>query len=262
MGPRMTFAIFCLLSIVCSSNTFITTSVENNTCRSIPGNHLDAALTIWEFLKVKDTIRKSDIIIGLGSHDRRVAIEASRLWLAGYADLLMFSGKSGNLTLGKWGKSEAEIFRDVAISMGVPVNKILMERNSKNTGENLKYSYELLKQNSMLPRSLIIVQKPHMGLRTVATFENQWPGIQTEVTYMVTSPNISLLDYPNHDVGDLQDVISVMIGYLQRIKVYGENGLQSYQRIPKNVWDAFIQLKSSDIYSSHLLTPGVPQGLL
>ncbi|XP_069108400.1 uncharacterized protein SCO4629-like [Argopecten irradians] len=246
-------AILCITYIAISSNTAVARVTETNTCTAIPNSHIRSALIVWDFLQVQHTLQKSDLILGLGSHDRRVAVEAARLWLAGYGDLLMFSGKSGNLTSGKWDKSEAEIFRDVAISMGVPESKIITEQNSKNTGENLKYSYELLKRNSILPKSVIIVQKPHMGLRTVATFEKQWPGIQTEVTYQVTSPNVSLLDYPNDDVGDLQDVISVMIGYLQRIKVYGETGFQSYQHISQSVWDAFMKLKVTGIYSSHLL---------
>ena len=49
---------------------------------------------------------QSDIILGLGSHDSRVAIEAARLWLAGWADVLVFSGRSGNLTLGKCNVTE------------------------------------------------------------------------------------------------------------------------------------------------------------
>ncbi|OWF42368.1 uncharacterized protein LOC110461173 [Mizuhopecten yessoensis] len=250
---RTILVTFCLSPVFIPFSTTVTPVRENNTCRLIPDSHVNAALIIWKYLRVNDTLRKSDIILGLGSHDKRVAKEASRLWLAGYGDILMFSGKSGNLTRGKWGKSEAEIFRDVALLMGVPEPYTLMEQNSRNTGENLKYCYELLKRKNMLPKTFIIVQKPHMGLRTVATFEKQWPGDQAEVTLMVTSPNISLLDYPDDDVGDLQDVISVMIGYLQRIKVYGEKGFQSYQDIPKIVWDAFISLKSSGIYSSHLI---------
>ncbi|XP_060081958.1 uncharacterized protein SCO4629-like [Ylistrum balloti] len=250
---KVHLVIFFLSSVLTPLSTNATYDRENDTCRLIPENHIRDALTVWKFLRVNDKLQKSDLILGLGSHDKRVAMEASRLWLNGYGDFLMFSGKSGNLTRGRWRKSEAEIFRDVAVSLGVPENKILTEENSQNTGENFKYSYKLLKRNDKIPKTLIIVQKPHMGLRTVATFKKQWPGNQAEVALMVTSPNISLLDYPNDDVGDLEDVISVLIGYLQRIKVYGETGFQSYHYLPRIVWDAFVRLKSSTLYSSHLL---------
>ena len=44
---------------------------------------------------------QSDIIIGLGSHDVRVALRAVELWKQGLAEFILFSGKSGILTHGK-----------------------------------------------------------------------------------------------------------------------------------------------------------------
>ncbi|KAJ8320956.1 hypothetical protein KUTeg_002543 [Tegillarca granosa] len=184
-----------------------------------------------------------DIIIGLGSHDPRVAEEAARLFLDGWAETLMFSGKSGNLTKGKWDKPEAEIFYDIAVSMGVPPTSILLETDSTNTGENFKFCYEKLKQLKIVPKRIIVVQKPHMGRRTFATFKKQWPQEANDTEVIVTSQNISLLRYPSDCVGDLKDVITVTVGYLQRMQIYAALGYQIPQEIPDSVTKAYIYLK-------------------
>lgn len=102
--------------------------------------------------------------------------------------------------------------------MGVPSCKIYIETESRNTGENIRFTHDLLKKRNKVPHSIILVQKPHMGKRTVATFWKQWPQSNTPiVSLVVRTLRITLERYPNKDVGDLGDVISVMMGYLQRL---------------------------------------------
>ena len=185
----------------------------------------------------------------LGSHDTRVAVRAAELWLAGYAPLLVFSGGYGRLTAGSWTEAEADKFAKIAISMGVPESQILVENRSTNTGENIALSYQLLRERGLSLKKLILVQKPYMERRTYATFMKQWPGPQVEV--MVTSPQISFADYPNEEVSREQ-VIHIMLGDLQRIRLYPARGFQVYQPIPQPVWEAFEQLKKQG-FTSHLL---------
>lgn len=52
---------------------------------------------------------QSDVIVGLGSHDPRVAIETAWLWLGGWAKVIVFTGHSGNLTAGKCKSYNASI---------------------------------------------------------------------------------------------------------------------------------------------------------
>ena len=42
---------------------------------------------------------------------------------------------------------------------------ILIETTSSNTGENIKNSYGLLTEKGLLPRKIILVQKPFMERR-------------------------------------------------------------------------------------------------
>ncbi|XP_052079941.1 uncharacterized protein SCO4629-like [Mytilus californianus] len=220
-------------------------------CPVIPSLHIDAALKIWNYLRIDDRPVKGDIIIALGSHDIRVADRAAELWHDRYAEYILFSGKSGNLTRGKWKKTEAEIFRDVAIAKGVPENRIIIETESTNTGENVRFSYRLLRNRNDLPSNAILVQKPYMGRRTLATFQKQWPGPKCKIC--VTSPNINLLDYPNSEVGDLVDVITTVLGDMQRMGFYAKSGYQTFQRIPDDVWSAFSILRRSGMYNGHLV---------
>lgn len=152
---------------------------------------------------------------------------------------------------GKWTKPEAEIFKDRAVELGVPSDRIITETDSCNTGDNIRFSYRKLLDLTMVPSQAILVQKPHMGRRTLATFEKQWPGPMCEI--FVTSPRVSLLDYPNDHVGDLNDVITVVLGYFQRMMEYVNAGFQSYQHIPNDVWIAHKILLDSGFYNGHLI---------
>ena len=76
-----------------------------------------------------------------------------------------------------------------------------------------------------------------MERRTYATFQKVWP----EKAIMVTSPQIAYENYPNADISK-DDVINIMVGDLQRIKIYPEKGFQIYQEIPDQVWNAYQKL--------------------
>src|SRR5258706_4413608 len=104
----------------------------------------ELAKILWDFNKLNNEIEKSDCIIVLGSNDTRVAERGSQLFLEDYAPLIVFSGGFGRLSNKNWTKSEAETFADVALKMGIPSDKILIENKSTNTGENIKYSLKLL----------------------------------------------------------------------------------------------------------------------
>jgi uncharacterized SAM-binding protein YcdF (DUF218 family) len=212
-------------------------------------NTLQLAQQIWDYHHVNHTVQPADCIMVLGSHDLRVAERGAELWLQGYAPWLLFAGGLGRLTLGLWQESEADKFAAVAQQMGVPAEHILIENRSTNTGENVALAYQLLQTRQIEVNRFILVQKPYMERRTLATFEKQWPGKQTEI--LVTSPQIKFKDYPNQEVS-MAEVISIMLGDLQRIKLYPEKGFQSYQPIPAEVWDAYEQLVAQG-FTSHLI---------
>jgi len=205
------------------------------------------AKIIWDYHHLNHKLKKADCIFVLGSHDTRVAEYAADLFLKGYASYIIFSGGLGNFTKDTFSKPEADIFADIAIEKRVPREKILIENKSTNTGENIEFTKKLLGEKGLHFDHFILVQKPYMERRTFATFRKVWP----EKNFIVTSPPISFEDYPNEEI--LKDqVINIMVGDLQRIKIYPKLGFQIFQEIPPNVWSAYEKLVEWG-YTKHLV---------
>lgn len=204
------------------------------------------AQKIWDYHHLNHQLEKSDLILALGSNDLRVAEYAADLYLRGYAPLLMFSGNAGALTRHRFSQPEAEMFAEVALGRGVPEDAILIEAESTNTGENVVFSRRLLASKGIDPESLILAQKPYMERRTYATFMKFWPGKKV----IVSSPPIPFSEYPTEELPkDL--VINIMVGDLQRIRIYPSRGFQIEQEIPDDVWQAFEKLVELG-YDRHL----------
>jgi uncharacterized SAM-binding protein YcdF (DUF218 family) len=207
----------------------------------------ELANKLWDYHHVNQCVEKSDCILVLGSHDLRVAEKGAELYLQGWAPILIFSGGLGRLTNDIWKESEAEKFATIALKMGVPIEAILIENKSTNTGENILFTQQLLKENNLDPQSFIVVQKPYMERRSYATFKKHWP----DKKLTVTSPQISFENYYNDEI-PFESVINIMVGDLQRIKIYPEKGFQIFQEIPKDVWSAYEKLVELG-YTEHLV---------
>lgn len=200
---------------------------------------LDLARTLWDYHHMNTPLQKADCIFALGSHDLRVAERAADLYLQGWAPLLIVSGGFGRITQSSWTETEADLFANIALQRGVPKENILIENRSTNTGENISLTRELLHEKGLDPQSFILVQKPYMERRAYATFQKQWPG----KTVYVTSPQIAFEDYPTKE-SPMESVINIMVGDLQRIRLYAEKGFQIPQPIPTEVWNAYERLVS------------------
>ncbi|HEY6404430.1 MAG TPA: YdcF family protein [Blastocatellia bacterium] len=202
---------------------------------------------IWDYHHLNHTLEKSDVILVLGSNDLRVAEYSAELYLQAWAPLIVFSGNAGLLTRERFDRPEAELFAEIALRKGVPESAILIEAESTNSGENVVFSRRLLESRGIDPESLILVQKPYMERRAYATFMNFWPGRRV----LAASPPIPFSEYPTEDLPrDL--VINIMVGDLQRIKIYPERGFQIAQEIPDDVWQAFEKLVELG-YDKHLI---------
>ena len=205
------------------------------------------AQKLWDYHHMHHRLQKSDCILALGSHDLRVADRAAELYLQGWAPLLICAGGLGRLTEEVWTEPEADQFARIAMEKGVPEQAILIENRSTNTGENIVLTQQLLDRKNLNPQSFIVVQKPYMERRSYATFKKHWPQKQL----IVTSPQIPFDEYPTEEI-PLEKVIDIMVGDLQRIKVYPQKDFQVYQEIPADVWDAFEQLVALG-YDKHLI---------
>ena len=213
---------------------------------------LALAETIWNYHQMKHQIAKADAIMVLCSHDERVAERGAQLFLEGWAPLIIFSGGQGAITKALWDEPEAERFARIATLMSVPRESILIEGASTNTGENVQLTKKLLAERGLDPQKFILVQKPYMERRSYATFRRYWP----EREVIVTSPQVSFRDYLaeySNRALSAADVVGIMVGDLQRIKLYPGLGFQIAQEIPNEVWEAFERLVRAG-YDKYLIS--------
>lgn len=209
------------------------------------------AKTVYNFHRPSTSqppLTPADAIFCLCSLDTRVASHAASLFLQGFAPLLIFSGGSGKLTEGRFDEPEADAFAAIAKDLGVPEDKIITENKSQNTGENVRFTYELLQKKGLKFGNFILVQKPYMERRTFATFAKQWPDTSTSFT--VTSPEIGFEEYFDEQ-NPREFIYNVMVGDLIRLKVYAERGFQVSMAVPEDVWEAGQNLIRAG-YDSHL----------
>ena len=209
------------------------------------------AQTLWHYHQLNHEVTRADVILVLCSYDLAVAERGAELFLAGRAPILIFSGGLGAITRHFWTEPEADQFAAIAVRMGVPREKILIENRSTNTGENVLFTRQLLAEQGLDPQTFILVQKPYMERRCYATFVKMWP----EKDAVVTSPRVSFEDYLSrysNPALSADEVISIMVGDLQRIRLYPSMGFQIEQDIPGKVWDAFQQLVDAG-YDTHLM---------
>jgi uncharacterized SAM-binding protein YcdF (DUF218 family) len=206
---------------------------------------------IWSYHHMNHQLARADVIVVLCSHDTIVAERGAELYLDGWAPLVVFSGGLGAITRNLWTDPEADRFARIAAGMGVPEDRILIENRSTNTGENVQFTRDLLADRGIDPATLILVQKPYMERRTYATFNKVWPGKSVRVT----SPQLSMDDYLarySNNALSADDVISIMVGDLQRIREYPARGFQIAQEIPAEVWQAYEELVRAG-FDRHLI---------
>jgi len=203
---------------------------------------LQPARIVWEYLQLKHDPIPADVMIVFGTNDLRVARFAARLYHEGFAHRLVCTGgmaHQGDLLATNWHKSEAEMYADEAVALGVPPDRITIEPRATNTAENVRFTRELLCRNGARPRNVVLVTKPFMQRRVWATMAVEWP----EVPASLASERMTLDEYFTPDLPP-EKIIPIMLGDLQRIWIYGRRGWSAPQIVPPEVMDAYRELKA------------------
>ena len=209
-----------------------------NSLAHISGQVLKDAELLYDFLSVCPALPdRADLILATGSHDCRGADHAAALYLRGLAPLIVCTGGFGKMTEGVFSKPEAEMFAERCLLAGVPETAIITECRSSNTGENFTFSREKLASLGIAPKLAIATSKPYMARRVWATGTKQWP----EVRWITSVPPLSFADYVTPPVTP-ENTIELMVGDLQRLRVYEEKGFQAHVDVPGHIWDAYRRL--------------------
>ena len=200
----------------------------------------EAIHRIWDYMLMGHKLKQADMLLVLCSYDLRVAERAAEVWWTGLVPVVTVSG-GGHLKglTGDWDRSEAEEFADVMAKAGVPKEKMLLETESENIGDNAKLSAELWEREGLNPKVVIALQKPFMERRTYATLKKWWPDREV----IVTSPHLDFEQWLAG--GDLsrKKTIDIIAGDMARVKEYPARGFQIHQDIPDEVWKAYELLR-------------------
>jgi uncharacterized SAM-binding protein YcdF (DUF218 family) len=147
-----------------------------------------------------------------GAADR--FIQAIAMKNTGKAKYLLFSGGNADLKPGQfretiWLSTQMGMFK-------IPDSSVLIEKNARNTFENVKYSKELLKKKGLQPPYLLITSAFHMR-RSLLTFQKM--GLQVEphsCNYIAGKEKMTLGSFiPNADVLNTWNAyVKEVIGYV------------------------------------------------
>jgi uncharacterized SAM-binding protein YcdF (DUF218 family) len=196
--------------------------------------------------------RPCSVAIGLGSHDLGVADTAVDLYRQGLAPLLLFTGATSPTTRERMPRGEAVHYRERALKLGVPEAAVLVEPQARNTGENISFSKELLAEAGVPVSSVLLISKPYEERRAYATARKLWP----EVEIVSASTPMTYEEYTD-SIGDERLVIDMLVGALQRLMVYPEQGFMIRQPVPDDALDAYQRLCRNG-FTSRLLATDTP----
>lgn len=199
---------------------------------------------IWDYMNMNQSLEKSDLIIGCGCANLDIPIRCADLLKKGYASKILFVGGLGKITKNNFNKSEAEIYKDIALSNGIKEEDILIETKSTNTGDNFKFAMKLLEKNNVKCNKIIIVHKPLNERRTYSTAKM----ILKDKELMITSPNLTFEEYlkelKRKSIEDINNEISVIVGDIQRMIIYPQFGWQIKNEVPDSIIKRYTYLKN------------------
>lgn len=208
---------------------------------------------LWQYMQVHQQPGKADCLLILGSYDDKVAVYAANLAQTYHYWHVVVSGgvgHVGDLLETSWQEpTEADHFAAVMKKAGY-TKPLLLEKESRNTGENALNSFKLLQTlETLMPLTIHLVTKTYMERRALATFEAEWPD--KDATFTVSSPPSSFDEYMK-DEASREKTVNIMVGDMHRILEYPHHGFQTKQLVPDEVHAAYTRLVAAG-YTKHLL---------
>ncbi|MEU0757844.1 YdcF family protein [Streptomyces albogriseolus] len=206
------------------------------------------ARRVWDYHQMGHAPQPCSAAIGLGSHDLGVADTAVDLYKRGLAPLLVFTGATSPTTRDRMPRGEAVHYRERALELGVPSEAILVEPHARNTGENIRFSRKVLEESGVEVSSVLLISKPYEERRAYATARKLWPGVEV----VSASTPMTFAEYVD-SIGDARLVIDMLVGALQRLMIYPDQGFMIRQPVPTDVAEAYERLCQAG-YTSRLTT--------
>ena len=170
------------------------------------------------FLFVRDEPAPVDLCLVLGSPTLSSMDPAIDLYHRGYAPTLLISGLGP--TPGQ--VPESEVYREYAVSRGVPSEAILTEDRATNTRENFSFSAAIIEERFGWDavRTVAVCGKPFHMRRALMTARRQWPGHVRLLMLPSSAPD----DPPADTWWRTEAGRQFVLAELRAIAVYGLSG--------------------------------------
>jgi uncharacterized SAM-binding protein YcdF (DUF218 family) len=209
-----------------------------------------AARIIFDYLNAPDAGAPDicDAVIGFGVFDLRVAALCGALHAAGRARRIIFTGGIGAGTA-DLGHPEADAFADELFRLYPKVDRasVVIENRSTNTGENVRFTLDLLARNhpELAPgvglRTALLVASPARLRRVRLTWKRQTPAIVAWGVAPTSTLECEQMLHANKGI----DYPALLVGEIERIRDYPARGWIDAEPIPAPVTAASTTTKSS-----------------
>lgn len=207
----------------------------------------EAIAILRDYMHLWHELRHCDAILVMWSSDIGVAQRATELFHAWYARGIVCTWWLGKVTSDTFKMSESELFAEYMIDHGVPKDALILEMQSTNSGDNIKFWMHLLQQSWYEINTIIIVTKPYMERRAYATAKALFPNTE----FLIASQTVSFETYHVPWVSQDQ-IINLLVGDFQRIVEYPKKWFQIEQAYSDREINAFDCLLKAG-FSKYLL---------
>jgi len=177
----------------------------------------ETAKELYTFLSPTDKETQADLIIGFGHFDLRIAEQCASLYQKGLTPKILFTGGVGAGSADFKNPEAIEFLNHVKNKYpAINIEAILVESTSTNTGDNLRFSIEILKEKGLFEsvKSIILVATPTRQLRVYLTAKKQLPN--TELVNLPPCSSFKIdkqmnvdkkIDFENHLLGELDRIL-------------------------------------------------------
>ncbi len=143
-----------------------------------------------DFVFLEHEPEKADIIFIPGSDQGALAVRAAELWRAGFAPIVLPSGKYGKLTEGFTGdaayQTEWEYLRALLLAEGVPEAAVWREDQASFTYENALYSRKVTDAAGLEVRTALLCCQAYHARRASLYYQVCFPEARILVCPAVT----------------------------------------------------------------------------
>lgn len=208
---------------------------------------------IWNYMVLNEAYPPCELIMGCGCANLTIPVTCSDLFKQGFGKNILFAGGLGKLTKEMFSQSEAEVYEKIAIEQGVSPNRIFLEKQSTNTGDNFRLSIPILVQSNIPSDSILIVHNRLSERRTLSAAKAIMPNKKIYITSGKLTFNDFVQKLEKRTEAEVHSIISVLVGDIQRMIVYPQFGWQVHQSISEEVLTSYSFFKQKG-YNTYIIS--------